>query len=138
MDDFSKQKAIYKTIGSLIRFAYDDTGSFGLNSTCIIVSKHAKFIAAYFNSLVGNYLLSKSTKTGTGDLRIECQAVKPILVPKNAESLCLLTINKIIEKVNTNVPFDKEEAEFDNTLFAYFGFTEIEQNFIRRESEIYR
>jgi type I restriction-modification system DNA methylase subunit len=135
MDDFSKQKIVWKRIGSILRFAYDDDGCLGLDSTCIGVSAHAKFLTAYLNSRVGNYLLSGSPKTGTGDLLVSVQAIEPILAPKMAETLCLPTIDEIISKARDEVDTYEIESALDAQLYTYFDFTPDEQSYIANITE---
>lgn len=42
LDDFSKQKIVWKRIGSKIRFCYDDSGLLCLDSTCFATGIHIK------------------------------------------------------------------------------------------------
>ena len=81
MDDFSKQKIVWKRVGSIIRFCYDDSGCMALDSTCFATGKHIKYLTLILNSKVGNYLLKDSPKTGTGDLLISVQAIEPVKIP---------------------------------------------------------
>jgi hypothetical protein len=135
MDDFSKQKIVWKRIGSILRFAYDNEGCLGLDSTCIAVGKHAKFITAYLNSLLGNYLLSGSPKTGTGDLLVSVQAIEPILIPRAAEPICLTIVDSIIDTAKPSDDTKADENKFDKTLFEYFGFTNAEREHITTIAE---
>ncbi len=137
-DEFSKQKIIWKRIGSLIRFAYDDEGYLGLDSTCMATGDHIKFVSAFLNSIVGNHILSSSPKTGTGDLLISVQALDPIRVPLKAEKACLPIIETILEKSKTKQAFHEEEMELDTVLFDYYGFTSKERDFLRKSTKIYR
>lgn len=130
--DFFEKKIMWKRIGSILCFAYDDEGFLGLDSTCIAVCNNAKFITAYLNSRIGNFLLKDSPKTGTGDLLISVQAIEPILIPKNAESICSSVVNKIIEKAKLGQDFTKEDNGLDELLFSYFSFTEDECDYIRQ------
>ncbi|NLD91110.1 MAG: type II restriction endonuclease [Fibrobacter sp.] len=137
-DEFSKQKIIWKRIGSLIRFAYDDEGYLGLDSTCMATGNHIKFVSAFLNSVVGNHILSGSPKTGTGDLLISVQALDPIRIPLEAENDCLPIIETIHAKSKTKQAFHEEEMELDTVLFDYYGFTSKERDFLRKSTAIYR
>ena len=81
MEDFSKPKIIWKRIGSILRFAYDVNGSFGLDSTCFATGEHIAYLCCILNSLMGHYMFKDSPKTGTGDLLVSVQAIEPILIP---------------------------------------------------------
>jgi hypothetical protein len=135
MDDFSKQKIVWKRIGSILRFAYDEDGYLGLDSTCFAATKHAKFITGFLNSFIGNYLLSASPKTGTGDLLISVQAVEPVLIPKQAEAICAPLIDRIIKEVSSGI---SSEKELDATLFEFFGFSDSECMHIANTAQRYR
>ncbi len=78
---FAKPKIIWKRIGSILRFSFDDTGVYGLDSTCFATGEHLEYLCCLLNSRMGHYLLKDSPKTGTGDLLISVQAVEPIHVP---------------------------------------------------------
>lgn len=85
--DFEKEKIVWKRIGSIIRFQYDDTGSLCLDSTCFLTGKNIKFLTAYLNSKIAiRQLLENSPKTGTGDVITSVQALEPILIPKISET----------------------------------------------------
>jgi hypothetical protein len=81
MDDFSKQKIVWKRVGSMLRFSYDQSGAFALDSTCFATGKYIKYLIAVLNSKIGHYLLRDAPKTGTGDLLISVQAVEPLHIP---------------------------------------------------------
>jgi hypothetical protein len=130
MDDFSKQKIVWKRIGSILRFAYDDRGCLSLDSTCMAVGKHAKFITGYLNSLLGNYLLTDSPKTGTGDLLVSVQAIEPIPIPKATESICLPLVEEIVEAANVSNDTSAAENKLDIALFEFFGFSDAEREYI--------
>ena len=83
--DFSKPKLIWKRIGSDVRFAYDETGIFTLDSTCIAVGNRIKFLCGVFNSKMGRYLLKYTPRTGTGDSLVSVQAFHPIYIPLPTE-----------------------------------------------------
>lgn len=80
-DDFSKPKIVWKRIGSILRFSYDDRGCFGLDSTCFASGSQLANLACVLNSKIGHYLLKDSPCTGTGDLLISVQAIEPLRIP---------------------------------------------------------
>ncbi|MGV4424104.1 hypothetical protein, partial [Ornithobacterium rhinotracheale] len=79
--DFYKQKIVWKRVGSKIRFSFDENHLFALDSTCFATGKFMKFLVAFLNSSIGNYMLKDSPKTGTGDLLISVQAISPPFNP---------------------------------------------------------
>ena len=128
MDDFSKQKIVWKRVGSLLKFCYDNSGIFALDSTCFATGEHIKYLVAFLNSSVGNYLLRDSPKTGTGDLLISVQAIAPIIAPipekKFEEQIDSLT-DQLITLVNSDV-----EKSINASFYNLFKFSAEEIDFI--------
>jgi type II restriction/modification system DNA methylase subunit YeeA len=77
-EDFNKPKIVWKRVGSILRFCYNNNGALGLDSTCFATGNNIEFICCVLNSPMGHYLLKDAPKTGTGDLLISVQAVEPI------------------------------------------------------------
>ena len=127
MDDFLKQKILWKRVGSLIRFSYDENGLFGLDSTCMAVGKNIPFLCCILNSKIGNYLLKDSPQTGTGDLLISVQAVEPLLIPKPSiqdEKFC----EQLLEKV---ISGDLETVKIlDEFMFKLYKLSTAESKYI--------
>jgi hypothetical protein len=81
VEEFSKEKVIWKRIGSKMRFAYSNEEMYCLDSTCIATGEKIKYLTAVLNSKAGLYQLFKtSPQTGTGDQIISVQALEPLLV----------------------------------------------------------
>jgi len=87
LEDFNKPKIMWKRIGSILRFCYNDNGTLGLDSTCFATGNNIEYICCVLNSSMGHYLLKDSPKTGTGDLLISVQAIDPIRVPHISATL---------------------------------------------------
>ena len=85
LEDFSKPKILWKRVGSILRFAYNVNGSFGLDSTCFSIGDDVEYICCVLNSPMGHYLLKDSPKTGTGDLLVSVQAIEPLRIPHISE-----------------------------------------------------
>ncbi|WP_164905164.1 Eco57I restriction-modification methylase domain-containing protein [Aequorivita ciconiae] len=81
LNEFKKEKVIWKRIGSIMRFAYSDEEIYSLDSTCIATGEKIKYLTAILNSKPGLYqLLKTSPQTGTGDQIISVQALEPMFV----------------------------------------------------------
>ncbi len=80
--EFERPKILWKRIGSILRFTYDDTKVIGLDSTCFATGEHLEYLCCILNSKMGHYLLKDSPKTGTGDLLISVQAIEPLSVAR--------------------------------------------------------
>ena len=127
-DDFSKQKIVWKRVGSLLKFCYDNSGIFALDSTCFATGEHIKYLVAFLNSNVGNYLLRDSPKTGTGDLLVSVQAITPIIVPipeKEFEEQIDSLTDQLITCINSDV-----EKSINTAFYNLFKFSAEEIEFI--------
>ncbi len=128
-EDFNQPKIIWKRIGSIIRFSYDDKGMIGLDSTCFATGEHISYLCCILNSLFGHYLLKDSPKTGTGDLLISVQAIEPIRVPydENAEE----KFAKLIELQLVNESEDIEK-EINDEVFKLYNLSPDEIEYVRQ------
>lgn len=122
-----KPKIIWKRIGSILRFSYDTSGNFGLDSTCFATGQHIAYLCCILNSFIGHYMLKDSPKTGTGDLLVSVQAIEPILIPmhKDTEDLFERLLKKILED-------NPEEIEKEINLLAFklYNLSPNEMNYI--------
>lgn len=129
-NEFSKDKIIWKRIGSKLRFSYSDKEIYCLDSTCIATGEKVKYLTAVLNSKLGQYqLFETSPKTGMGDLIISVQALKPLLVyyptaseQKQFEAL----LDKIILLKKDKLETSLYENKIDALVFNLYGLTESE------------
>ena len=129
-EDFFKPKIVWKRVGSILRFFYDNSGMMALDSTCFATGQHIEFLVALLNSKMGHYLLKDSPKTGTGDLLVSVQAIEPIKVPVPSESMgkkiCSL-LTDVIQKKNGF------EAKLDETIYSMYNLDANEIDFIEHQ-----
>lgn len=128
LDEFFKPKIIWKRVGSILRFSYDEKGLFGLDSTCFATGKEIAYICCLLNSSMGHYLLNGAPRTGTGDLLISVQAVEPIKIPPISHELNE-TFQALIHKLLSE-PTDTIEEEVDAVIFGLYGLTDSEKEHI--------
>ena len=128
LDEFLKPKIIWKRVGSILRFSYDDQGMFGLDSTCFAIGKEIAYICCLLNSSIGHYLLNGAPRTGTGDLLISVQAVEPIKIPPITRELSE-KFKSLIQKL-LFAPDDSVEKEVDAIVFDLYDLTEDEKEYI--------
>ena len=126
-DDFSRPKIIWKRVGSIIRFSYDEKGVFGLDSTCFATGKHIPYLCCVLNSSMGHYLLNGAPRTGTGDLLISVQAVEPVRVPVIDDSY--ESFSDLVRRFITN-PSSELDDEIDNIIFDLYGLNLAEREYI--------
>lgn len=132
-EDFYKQKIVWKRVGSILRFSYDETNTLALDSTCFATGKHIKYLVAVLNSKFGKYIMKDAPKTGTGDLLISVQAIEPLLVPIPDDKIILQIeqyIDDILLLINEQKPFVKYENDIDLIIYKTLGFSHEEIEFI--------
>ncbi|MBU1720902.1 MAG: N-6 DNA methylase [Bacteroidetes bacterium] len=126
-DEFSKEKIIWKRIGSQLRFSYSDSEIFCLDSTCIATGEKIKYLTALLNSKLCNYQLFESApKTGMGDLIISVQALEPLLMyyPIESEQKQIETlVDKIISLKKQNQPTTTLEREIDVMVYKLYDLS---------------
>jgi hypothetical protein len=133
--DFRKNKIVWKRIGSLLRFCYDESGAYCLDSTCIATGEKVKFLCAVLNSkLCNSELFRVAPKTGTGDLIISVQALEPLRVPfpdQKQEDAILNVFDRILNVKKSNPNFDtcSLESKIDRLVYELYGLTEEEIRF---------
>ena len=125
--EFSKEKVIWKRIGSQLRFSYSDSEIYCLDSTCIATGEKIKYLTALLNSKLCNYqLLENAPKTGMGDLIISVQALEPLLVyyPTDSEqSQIEKLVDQIIQNKNQNLDTTALEREIDVLVYKLYELT---------------
>ncbi|MGN7787712.1 hypothetical protein ACTJIJ_24475, partial [Niabella sp. 22666] len=128
-DDFSKQKIVWKRVGSILRFSYDETGKMALDSTCFATGRYVKILVAILNSKMGRYLMKDAPQTGTGDLLISVQAIEPLKIPK-PDLITEKKIEGIIDVIlqNDNVIL---QDELDQIIYAMYQLDDQEIDFIK-------
>jgi len=128
--ELSKEKIIWKRIGSKLRFSYSDKEIYCLDSTCIATGEKIKYLTALLNSKLSQYqLFETSPKTGMGDLIISVQALEPLFVyyPNDKEEKEIeKLINKILELKKEKLETSIFENKIDALVFHFYGLTEQE------------
>lgn len=126
-EDFSRPKIIWKRIGSILRFSYDNKGCLGLDSTCFAAGGHIEYLCCILNSLMGHYLLKDSPKTGTGDLLVSVQAIEPVCVPydEKYDSQLSNLLDRQINDYSVTI-----ENEINDIVFTIYGLSPNERDYI--------
>jgi adenine-specific DNA-methyltransferase len=148
LDQFSKEKIIWKRIGSIMRFSYSDEEIYCLDSTCIATGEKIKYLTAFLNSKLGQYqLYENAPKTGMGDMIISVQALEPLFVyyPTEKEEQVFVNLVDYIlflketgeaEKVNEYVPNSHLVEQFEEVIDAMVYELYFEEDFRVAEIEI--
>ena len=126
VEDFCKPKVVWKRVGSILRFSYDEVGHLALDSTCFATGNHIPFLVCVLNSKMGHYLLQNAPKTGTGDLLISVQAIEPLQIPQPASS----EEEALVSLLSNTTEID--EQKIDNIIFTMYGLNDCEIDFINK------
>ena len=128
LEDFSKPKMLWKRVGSILRFCYNDKETLGLDSTCFATGKNIEFVCCVLNSPMGHYLLKDAPKTGTGDLLVSVQAIEPIQIPLIGTETNMV-FRKLLEEFIKGDSLAKEK-EISCKVFKLYNLSLDEQNYI--------
>jgi hypothetical protein len=127
LKEFSKEKVIWKRIGSQLRFSYSDSEIYCLDSTCIATGEKIKYLTALLNSKLCNYYLSETApRTGMGDLIISVQALEPFTVyyPTEKEQIQFEELfDDILQKKKSNQDTTILEHKIDELVFKLYELT---------------
>jgi len=139
--EFEKPKIVWKRVGSVIRFSYDETGMYCLDSTCFAVGDDLKYIVGYLNSTLSKKeLLRNSPQTGTGDVITSVQALEPHLIPKSSLLQKVSIINLVDECINM-LKHDEfadisiHEKKIDNIISEILELTIEEKEYLGLTSQ---
>ena len=129
-------------IGSKLRFCYDESGAFCLDSTCIATGEKVKYLAAVLNSkLCKKELFRLSPKTGTGDLIISVQALNPLRVPvptEKQENDVIYLMDQILSAKAEDPAADTQalEDQIDVLVYQLYGLTYAEVRVVDPDFEM--
>ena len=127
LDEFKKEKVIWKRIGSNLRFSYSNEDIFSLDSTCIATGEKIKYLTGFLNSALCKYqLFENAPKTGMGDLIISVQALEPLFVhyPTDKEEKIIANLVDQILKIKKKKGNTAEhERQVDLTVYKLYDFT---------------
>ena len=126
IEDFYKQKIIWKIIGNELAFCIEN-GNFMINNACyLLTGNHLEYIVAFLNSKPIKWfsLQTNMNKTGVGDMQIGAQNISlfPIPIPKaqyEQEIINLLKISdyqKVEKLINEIYQLSEDEIIFIEKL----------------------
>ncbi len=127
-EDFFKPKILWKRVGSILRFCYNDNEILGLDSTCFATGENIEFICCILNSPMGHYLLKDAPKTGTGDLLVSVQAIEPIQIPQIGSETNLIFKRLVEGLIKGDSPIN--EKEISRKVFKLYDLSLDEQSYI--------
>ena len=135
--EFSKEKLIWKNVGSKVRFSFSDEEIYGLDTTCIATGEKIKYLTGLLNSKLCIYQLHESApKTGTGDLKTSVQAIEPLLVyyPTDKEQKQIeKLVDEILKKKKANLDTTSLEKEIDVMVYKLYELTYDEVKIIDKD-----
>ena len=129
-DFLSLHKIVWKRVGSILRFSYDENQFLTLDSTCFAVGKNIEYICCVLNSPMGHYLLKDAPQTGTGDLLISVQAIEPLMLPLISEEDDSLFVSWLNQLIHSQDGTSLEQTILDK-IFDLYGLNPTEREFVR-------
>ncbi|MCP4353749.1 MAG: N-6 DNA methylase [Desulfobacterales bacterium] len=138
-EEFKKEKIVWKRIGSIMRFSYENDGKCCLDSTCIATGEKIKYLVGLLNSsLCLHELFRISPKTGTGDQIISVQASEPLCAVKPnqvQEKEVTALVDKILtaKQKDPDADITKLEKQIDMMVYKLYDLTHEEVKIIEPE-----
>ncbi len=124
----------------MIRFAYDESGAFCLDSTCFATGADLKYITAYLNTTLSiNELLKNAPQTGTGDVITSVQALEPHLIPSTSKENKIIIENLMDLLLDAKLRLDTEQIHYcvikiKEKFHDILSLTDDEVNYIENNS----
>lgn len=126
-DEFEKDKIVWKRIGEIMRFSYDDKKMYCLDSTCIATGEKIKYLIGLLNSKLCLYeLFQIAPKTGTGEPIISVQALEPLCVHypnEKTESIIEKKVNEILALKKSHSETLHLETQIDLMVYKLYELT---------------
>ena len=135
MEDFSKQKIVWKIIGDQMAF-FIDTNGFMVNNACyILTGQNLEYLVAIMNSKIIKWysVLTNMNKTGVGDMQIGAQNVNLFPIPKlspSEQKPFIDIVERILIEKNNNKDSTILEIKIEKLVYRLYGLTDEEINFI--------
>ena len=131
-EDYTKEKLVWIDLTDSGRFAYDESGTFCLNTTFFMTGEALKFLCAVLNSRVATWFVRNTAlNSGMGTPRWIRGSVERIPVPRllpDKQHPFISLVDQILEAKATDPNADTValEAEIDRRVYALYGLTEEE------------
>jgi hypothetical protein len=120
---------VWKRVGSILRFSYDESGTYALDSTCFATGNNIEFLVCVLNSSMGRYLLRNAPQTGTGDLLISVQAIEPLLIPiPNDNNRFSTQLDAIRSNYDVSI-----EKQISSVIYEMYNLSNEEIEFIESQ-----
>ena len=136
MEEFYRQKIVWKAVGRNLAFSLLEEGSFLTAPASFITSKNNLYILGFLcSAFTRYYIYNNSDTTGAGDIMLNIQSLEKIPIPKNNlyENQIIDLVKDIIKlkSENKNISFISEKI--DDIIYKVFNFTEKEIEFIQAQ-----
>ena len=135
MEDFYKQKIVWKIIGDQMAF-FIDNDQFIVNNACyILTGDFLEYLVIFLNSKIIKWysLLTNMNKTGVGDMQVGAQNVAlfpiPILNEINQEPFKEI-LNRILLAKQKNIDYEELEQIANSIVNLKYNLTIDEIEFI--------
>lgn len=125
MDDFYKQKIVYREISTKMNACIVESGIFVNNKCYFVIGEHLEYLLCYFNSKIFNQIQLKAFNTtgGKGSTYIQNVSVK---IPTESEEQVVKNLYSKL-KVTTDSQTKKEMGEkIDFFFYKLFGLNQDE------------
>ena len=138
MDDFYKQKIVWKIIGNQLAFSID-LDNFIVNNACyILTGKDLEYLVVFLNSKIIKWYsdLTNMNKTGVGDVQVGAQNIILFPIPiidKNSQREFKEILSKILSAIEDRKLVNTYESIANKLVNTFYKLTEEEIEFIETQ-----
>ncbi|MRX46405.1 TaqI-like C-terminal specificity domain-containing protein [Pedobacter puniceum] len=138
MEDFYKQKIIWKIIGNQMAFSIDSDRYIVNNACYILIGKGLEYLLSILNSkiIIWYSFITNMNKTGVGDVQVGGQNVNMFPIPIISEieqKSFIKLVNEIIVKKKKNEDTRILESKIEVLVSNLYKLTNEEFNFIQSQ-----
>jgi hypothetical protein len=136
MEDFYKQKIVWKAVGRNLTFSLLEEGSFITAPASFITSDcYNLYILGFLCSSYAKYFIyNNSDTTGAGDIMLNIQSLERLPIPIVSNNDIINIVNEILVNKKRNINIDSMEKKLDLLIYKIFGFNSEEIKFIEGAS----
>ena len=138
MEDFSKQKIVWKIIGNQMAFSID-SNNFVVNNACyILTGDNLDYLLTVLNSKIIKWysFQTNMNKTGVGDVQVGGQNVVLFPIPllsKSEQRPLTQILDKLLTEKEINDNIIIVENEINNAIYKLYGLDKEEMIFIESQ-----
>lgn len=136
MEDFYKQKIVWKAVGRNLAFSLLEEGKFITAPASFITSNDNLYLLGFLCSNYAKYFIyNNSDTTGAGDIMLNIQSLESIPIPKckNDNEIITAIVKEILIALINKRNISILERELNFEIYKLFNFSDVEIKIIESQ-----